>query len=98
MAALELLQPGGERALIGGTRALAPRVVARVALGQRRELPGEQGKEAVPRRGAEPERRPDHVAGARFLRRRHEAAEPARSSVMPGRMGATISPAWSRLR
>ena len=84
-----------ERALIGRAHALAPGVVPRVALGELRKLPGEHGKEAVPRRGAEPERRPDHVAGARRLRRAHQSGRaPARSSVMPGRIGATSSPAW----
>ncbi len=46
-----------------------------VACGQLRKLAGEHGKEAVPRRGAEPERRPDHVAGAGRLRRVQEPIE-----------------------
>jgi hypothetical protein len=37
----------------------------------RGELAVENGKEVAPRRGIEPERRPNHVAGARFLRRPH---------------------------
>ena len=76
MVPLQLVQPFRQRALVGRAHALAPRVVPRVALGELGKLAGEHGKEAVPRRGAEPERRPDHVAGTRLLRRAHEPVEP----------------------
>ena len=55
--------------------AFAIAVMISVALRQLGELLREVGKEAVPRRGTEPERRPDHVAGTRLLRRRHEPQE-----------------------
>ena len=74
---LEIMQPFRQRLLVGRTHALAPRVVPLVPLGELGKLASEHGKEAVPRRGAEPERRPDHVAGTRLLRRAHEPSEPS---------------------
>ncbi len=72
---LEVLEPAIQRLLIGGGHSFAPRVVPLVSFGELGELAGEDGKEAVPRRGAEPERRPYHVAGARLLRLFHESRE-----------------------
>jgi len=52
-----------------------PGIVTTISLGESRELAGEEWKEAVPRCGTEPERRPDHIAGARLLRCFHQPGE-----------------------
>ena len=75
MKVLQLAQPAAQCLLIGGAYPFAPRVMPPVPLGEVGKFADEDGKEAVPRRGAEPERRPDHVAGARLLRLCHELRE-----------------------
>src|SRR5688572_20986482 len=56
-----------------------------ITLVERRELPFENGKKAVPRCGTEPERRPDYIAGARLLRRLHQ----------PSQTGPVVGDSWN---
>ena len=91
---LQRLEPGGERALVRRAHALAPRVVAarsaRPARGTRARA--REGSGAAPRgrAGAPTRPRSGHPPPSP---RPSAGSSPRRSSVMPGRIGATRSPA-----
>src|SRR6185312_15241204 len=73
---LQRAEPPGEGGLVLRAHPFAAGKVPAVPLRKLRELALEMGQEAAPRRGSEPERRPNHVASTDFLPRRHQAAEP----------------------
>src|SRR5215210_1612320 len=72
---LQQTKPSIERVLIALCHVVPSGIVTTISFGESRELPTEEWKEAVPRCGTEPERRPDHIAGARLLRCFHQLCE-----------------------
>src|SRR3954453_21735698 len=79
------IEPSRQGCLILLAGDIASGIMSPIPLRQLGELSLEDGKKSMSRCGTEPERRPDYIAGTRFLRRLHQ----------PSQAGPVVGNSWN---